>query len=71
MDEAGLTWWQARQQPCPNCGRPGVPILLDIQDLESKEAIGDGLASLGGCGLGGSKFDLHCLACDTKWVLAP
>jgi hypothetical protein len=44
-----------------------VPIVLDIQDAETMEAVRTGLAALGGCGLGGSRFDRECEACRHRW----
>lgn len=69
MDEAALAWWTAQQLPCPNCGGVGVPILLDMQDAESMEAVRSGLADLGGCGLGGNRFDHACTKCGHRWAV--
>jgi hypothetical protein len=67
MDEAGVRWWTSQQAPCPLCGSASVPIVLDIQDAETMEAVRTGLAALGGCGLGGSRFDRECEACRHRW----
>ena len=70
MDEEGLEWWTARQLPCPVCGGPSVPIVLDMQDAETAEAVRDGLASLGGCGLGGARNSHQCTRCGHLWSQA-
>lgn len=67
MDQAGIDWWTARQLPCPQCGGVGIPIILDMQDAESAEAVRSGLADLGGCGLGGARFDHVCRDCGHRW----
>ena len=67
MDEAGRQWWTQRQLPCPSCGGIGVPIVLDMQDEETREAVRTGLAMLGGCGLGGAFYDHQCPRCGNRW----
>lgn len=67
MDDAGLAWWGGRAEPCPACGGNGVPIVLDMQDAETREAVQTGLAVLGGCGLGGAAFDRQCTRCGQRW----
>lgn len=67
MEATALQWWVSRQAPCPNCGAAGVPVLLDIVDAESREAVQTGLAALGGCGLGGSAYDHECPRCKHRW----
>lgn len=67
MDEAALAYWLGRQEPCPNCGGTGLPVLLDMQDAESREAVRTGMAALGGCGLGGSSYDHECPRCGERW----
>ncbi len=70
MDETGLRWWSAQTQPCPTCRGNGVPIVLDMQDAETREAVQTGLAVLGGCGLGGAAYDRQCPACGSRWSSA-
>ncbi len=67
MDAEGLKWWTARQSPCPVCGGASVPVVLDMQDAETYEAVRVGLASLGGCGLGGARNSHQCTQCGTLW----
>jgi hypothetical protein len=67
MDEAGVLWWTAAQQPCLVCSGQGVPVVVEVQNQDTKEALQLGLASLGGCGLGGSRFDRECLRCGARW----
>ncbi len=67
MDEAGLLWWTSKQEPCTGCGGVGVPVVLDMQDAETRDAVRTGLAVLGGCGLGGASFDRQCPRCGRRW----
>lgn len=67
MDDVGLRWWSEQAEPCPACEGTGVPIVLDMQDAETREAVQTGLAMLGGCGLGGAAFDRQCPTCGFRW----
>lgn len=70
MDAEGLRWWTQKAQPCQSCAGTGVPIVLDMQDAETREAVQSGLAILGGCGLGGAQFDRQCPSCGARWSSA-
>ena len=44
MDEAAQRYWEQGQMPCPACGGTGVPVVLEITDVETLEAVREGLA---------------------------
>ncbi len=68
MDAAGLKYWTRGQQPCPHCGGTGVPMVLDIVDEETQEAVRTGLACLGDCCFDGARgVDRECLRCGHQW----
>lgn len=69
MDDVGTSWWTAGQQPCPACGGTGVPVVLEITDRETLEAVQTGLACLGECCYDGARgVDRQCLACGHQWA---
>ena len=68
MDEAGERYWTGGQLPCPACGGTGVPVVLEITDAETMEAVRTGLACLGECCFDGARgIDHECLRCGHQW----
>ena len=71
MDEAGLRYWVKGQTPCPACGGIGVPVVLEINDAETMEAVRTGLACLGECCYDGALgIDRQCRDCGHQWSAA-
>lgn len=68
MDD-DLMWWMDQQRPCPTCGGAGIPIVMDMQDMTTRDAVINGLATLAGCGLGGAADgnDRECTRCGLQW----
>ncbi len=68
MDIAAEQWWTTAQQTCPACGGVGVPVVLDIVDADTMEAVREGLACLGECCFDGARgVDRECLSCGRQW----
>jgi hypothetical protein len=69
MDDEALAWWSKDQVPCPKCGGTGVPVVLEITDRETLEAVRGGLACLGECCFDGARgFDRQCRSCGHEWA---
>ena len=68
MEEAAQRYWEQGQMPCPACGGTGVPVVLEITDAETREAVREGLACLGDCCYDGALgVELQCVRCGHQW----
>lgn len=68
MDEAGLRYWEGAQQRCPGCGGIGIPVVLEVTDAETMEALRTGLVCLGECCYDGATgADRECRDCGRRW----
>lgn len=72
MDEEARRYWTRDQEQCPVCGGTGVPIVLEITDAETMEAVREGLACLGECCFDGARgVERECVRCGHQWASAP
>ena len=63
-----MAWWSKGQQSCPQCGGTGVPVVLEITDRDTLEAVQSGLACLGECCYDGARgIDRQCNRCGHQW----
>lgn len=68
MDEVARRYWAGGQLACPACGGTGVPVVLEINDEETLEAVRTGLACLGECCFDGARgIDHECQRCGHQW----
>ena len=69
MDESARQYWTRDQEPCPVCGGTGVPIVLEITDAETRDAVHEGLACLGECCFDGARgVERECVRCGHQWA---
>lgn len=68
VDSASEAYWAGSQQACPRCGGTGVPVVLEITDEDTMEAVRTGLACLGECCFDGARgIDRECVSCSAQW----
>ncbi len=68
MDAPAQEYWTGSQQTCPRCGGTGVPVVLEINDEDTMQAVRSGLACLGECCFDGTLgIDRECLRCGAQW----
>ena len=65
----GATGCSATREPgeCPQCGRPGVPVLYGMPTPDAVEAADRGEIALGGCVIEDDHATHVCLADDHRW----
>lgn len=69
MERAALEYWTGVQEPCPRCGSTGVPIVLEITDADTRDAVREGLACLGECCFDGARgVERECVKCGHQWA---
>ena len=64
---AGLAWWEAQVVPCPECGGPGVRLVVEVTDRDTADALRNGLACLGDCCIDGLAPDRECRSCGHRF----
>jgi hypothetical protein len=63
VEDEDLRWWAEQARPCPRCGGPGRPVVLEVTDVSTQTALREGLACLGDCCIDGTGGQHVCSRC--------
>lgn len=66
-NEQQLRWWETQVRACPQCGGPGVLLVIEVTDQSTALALRNGLACLGDCCIDGLAPDRECLGCGHRF----